>query len=137
MYWSMAPAFLRDFSSGITSDTETAYKSCHPSRTALKPRKTRSRCDPSKGTLLPGADADVTIYDPAEHYTLTPDVLHSLAGYTPFDSFPLQGRVKMTLSRGQVVYEHSEFTGRPGQGRFVAGRPFAIGPHGAQQHVNK
>jgi dihydropyrimidinase len=91
---------------------------------------------PTKGTLLPGADADVTIYDPAEGYVLTPDDLHGLAGYTPFAGFPLRGRVKMTLSRGQVVYEQGEFTGRPGHGRFVAGHPLATSPRGARQHVD-
>lgn len=83
---------------------------------------------PSKGTLMPGADADVTIYDPNEHYTLTPDHLHGLAGYTPFEGFSLQGCVKTTLSRGKVVYEEGEFKGQPGRGRFVAGHPFGFSP---------
>jgi dihydropyrimidinase len=79
---------------------------------------------PQKGTLVPGADADVTIYDVNDQYTLTDDDLHGLAGYTPFDGFPLKGRVKMTLSRGKVVFKDGEFKGRPGHGRFVPGRPF-------------
>lgn len=79
---------------------------------------------PRKGTLMPGADADVTIYHPDEPYTLSADELHGRAGYTPFEGFPLRGRVKMTLSRGQVVYESGEFKGRPGHGKFVSGRPF-------------
>jgi dihydropyrimidinase len=79
---------------------------------------------PAKGTLMPGADADVTIYDPNDEGSLTAHDLHGLAGYTPFDGFPIRGRVKMTLSRGHVVYEEGEFKGRPGHGRFVPGRPF-------------
>jgi dihydropyrimidinase len=79
---------------------------------------------PKKGTLVPGADADVTIFDVNDQYTLTDDDLHGLAGYTPFDGFPLKGRVKMTLSRGKVVYKDGEFKGRPGHGRFMPGRPF-------------
>jgi dihydropyrimidinase len=79
---------------------------------------------PSKGTLTPGADADVTIYDPNGHYTLTANLLHGLAHYTPFDGFRLRGNVKMTLSRGHVVCDEGEFKGRPGHGKFVAGRPF-------------
>lgn len=80
---------------------------------------------PTKGTLAPGADADVTIFDVNDHYTLTVDDLHGLAGYTPFDGFPLKGRVKMTLSRGEVVFRDGEFKGRPGHGKFIAGKPFS------------
>lgn len=90
---------------------------------------------PAKGTLLPGADADVTVYDPVEPYTLTADGLHGLAGYTPFDGFPLRGRVKVTLSRGQVVYEQGEFRGQPGHGRFIAGQALANSLHGAHPDV--
>jgi dihydropyrimidinase len=78
---------------------------------------------PTKGTLMPGADADVTIYAPRESYTLSADHLHGLAGYTPFEGFPLQGRVTTTISRGQIIYRDGEFTGQSGRGRFVAGRP--------------
>jgi dihydropyrimidinase len=77
---------------------------------------------PTKGTLMPGADADVTIYDPNQKHTLTADALHGLAGYTPFEGWPLQGHVKLTISRGQVVYEDGEFKGQPGHGKFVAGQ---------------
>ncbi len=81
---------------------------------------------PTKGTLVPGGDADVVIYDVNDHYTLAADDLHGLAGYTPFDGFPLRGRVKMTFSRGTVVYEDGEFIGLPGHGEFVPGKPFDV-----------
>jgi dihydropyrimidinase len=84
---------------------------------------------PAKGSLMPGADADVTIYDPRGSETLVASDLHGLAGYTPFEGFVLRGHVKMTLSRGQVVYEEGEFKGQPGHGRFVAGQPFSAHPH--------
>jgi dihydropyrimidinase len=83
---------------------------------------------PTKGSLMPGADADVTIYDPRGSDTLVSSDLHGLAGYTPFEGFALQGRVKMTLSRGQVVFEEGEFKGQPGHGRFIAGQPFSAQP---------
>jgi dihydropyrimidinase len=80
---------------------------------------------PIKGTLLPGADADVTIFDPGDRHILTADDLHGVAGYTPFEGIAVEGRVKVTLSRGQVVFENGEFKGQPGYGRFVAGTPLA------------
>ncbi len=79
---------------------------------------------PTKGSLIPGADADVTIYDPRGSDTLTAHTLHGIAGYTPYEGLPVQGHVKMTLSRGQTVYRGGEFRGRPGHGKFIPGRPY-------------
>jgi len=81
---------------------------------------------PAKGTLLPGGDADLTIYDPNSPGTLTANDLHGKAGYTPFEGFPLRGRVKTTLSRGEAVFQDGTVKGLPGRGRFVAGRPFSV-----------
>jgi dihydropyrimidinase len=78
---------------------------------------------PTKGALTPGADADVTIYDPDHSCTLSADDLHGLAGYSPFEGWPIQGRVKLTMSRGKTVYADGEFQGQPGRGKFVAGKP--------------
>ena len=77
---------------------------------------------PTKGTLLPGADADVTLYDPHHTDTLTDQHLHGLAAYTPFAGLTIRGRVTMTLSRGRVVFEDGEFKGQAGRGKFIAGQ---------------
>lgn len=74
---------------------------------------------PRKGTLTPGADADVVIYDPRETWTLTDDDLHSNAGFTPYAGLTIQGRVRTTISRGRIVWHAGEFLGDPGRGRFV------------------
>jgi len=75
---------------------------------------------PRKGALLPGAEADVVVYDPQPEGTISADGLHHLAGYTPYEGLRVQGRVRVTISRGRVVYREGRFTGRRGQGRFVA-----------------
>ncbi|MGD8966431.1 MAG: dihydropyrimidinase [Anaerolineae bacterium] len=78
---------------------------------------------PRKGTLQPGSDADIVIYDPAPESVISVDALHYLAGYTPYEGMPVQGRVKATISRGQIIYGEGRFTGREGRGRFVAREP--------------
>jgi dihydropyrimidinase len=75
---------------------------------------------PRKGTLLPGSDADVVIYDPEPEATITADTLHYLAGYTPYEGLRARGQVKATIARGQIIYREGRFTGRKGRGRFVA-----------------
>jgi len=82
---------------------------------------------PRKGILAPRADADVVIFDPLGESTLEAGRLHNIAGYTPYEGMRVQGAVKMTISRGQVVFGDGQFVGTPGRGRFVAGEPFDAG----------
>ncbi len=79
---------------------------------------------PRKGALLPGSDADVVVYDPGPEDAISAESLHHLAGYTPYEGLRVQGRVKATISRGQVIYREGRFNGRKGRGRFVARSPF-------------
>lgn len=74
---------------------------------------------PRKGALLPGSDADLVVYDPEPESILTAERLHHVAGYTPYEGIPVQGRVRATISRGQVIIQDGQFRGRPGRGRFV------------------
>jgi len=75
---------------------------------------------PRKGVLLPGSDADLVVYDPQPRGSIAAERLHHLAGYTPYEGMPVQGRVRATVSRGRVIYREGRFTGRRGRGRFVA-----------------
>jgi dihydropyrimidinase len=80
---------------------------------------------PRKGALWVGADADVVVYDPRGEYLLRDEELHSAPGvYTPFAGLTVKGRVKLTLSRGAVIYKDGQFLGKPDHGRFVPCRPF-------------
>ncbi len=77
---------------------------------------------PRKGALLPGSDADVVVYDPQPEGVIRAEDLHYLAGYTPYEGLRVQGRVRATISRGQVIYREGRFAGCKGRGRFVARR---------------
>lgn len=79
---------------------------------------------PRKGALIPGADADVVIFDPSIEWTVKAANLHNIAGYTPYEDRNLLGVVRTTISRGQVVYRGGEFLGQRGWGHFVEGKPF-------------
>jgi dihydroorotase len=68
-----------------------------------------------KGTLRAGADADVTVIDPAARWTVDPTKFRSKSANTPFSGWKLTGRAEATIVGGQVKYraEQSEAARRP------------------------
>lgn len=59
----------------------------------------------SAGTLHPGADADITIFDPQERWTVSPQRFASKGKNTPLAGLTLKGRVRYTFLGGRLVYE--------------------------------
>ncbi|MGA3304016.1 MAG: dihydroorotase [Methylovirgula sp.] len=57
-----------------------------------------------QGRLAIGAPADLIRFDPDEPYVVDPAKLHSRSKNTPFDEARMQGRVKLTMVAGEVVY---------------------------------
>jgi len=80
---------------------------------------------PRKGTLLPGSDADVVLYDPRGTSRIHASDLHGVSGYTPYQGMEVLGRVRLTMVRGRVVVEDGRLVGEPGWGVFVPGRHFS------------
>lgn len=74
---------------------------------------------PKKGTIAPGCDADIVIYDPNRRVTLSRSILHENVDYTLYDGFELTGYPVMTLSRGEVVANGGAYVGGEGRGRFI------------------
>ncbi|GAA0342048.1 dihydropyrimidinase [Actinoallomurus spadix] len=75
---------------------------------------------PRKGTIAPGADADIVIYDPAAIQVMSAETHHMNVDYSAYEGRTVTGRVRTVLSRGEVVIDDRSYTGRAGHGRFVA-----------------
>jgi dihydroorotase len=58
----------------------------------------------AKGTLAPGADADVTIADLEERWVIDPARFRSKSRNTPFAGWAVKGRIKTTFVGGRIVY---------------------------------
>ncbi|MFI8519610.1 dihydropyrimidinase [Streptomyces sp. NPDC085481] len=74
---------------------------------------------PQKGTLAPGADADVVIYDPHARQTLSAATHHMNVDYSAYEGKTVTGQVETVLSRGEVVVDQRKYVGRAGHGSFV------------------
>lgn len=74
---------------------------------------------PEKGSLQPGTDADLVVIDPNKYVTLTQGMLHSQAGYTPYEGIRVQGYPVMTFLRGQLIMAQGHFIGKEGTGQFI------------------
>jgi dihydroorotase len=57
-----------------------------------------------KGTLSPGAEADVTIIDPAVEWTIDPSVFRSKGRNSPFAGWKVRGRAQTVIVNGTVRY---------------------------------
>ena len=57
------------------------------------------------GTLAVGAPADVTAFDPAARWTVTPDALASTSKNTPLLGLTVQGKVAWTIVGGEIRYK--------------------------------
>jgi len=58
-----------------------------------------------KGRLSLGGEADFTIFDPNETWTVDPEQFSSKGRNTPFAGRELTGKVKYTIVGGKIVYE--------------------------------
>ncbi|MCL3860279.1 dihydropyrimidinase [Actinotalea sp. K2] len=74
----------------------------------------------TKGVLVPGADADVVVYDPAGHTSIGYGRTHHMnMDHSAWEGFEIDGHVDVVMSRGKVLVDQGGYHGRPGDGRFV------------------
>ncbi len=74
---------------------------------------------PRKGTIAPGSDADIVVFDPNRTVTLAAKTLHMNVDYNPYEGRRVTGATDTVLSRGRLVIEDGKFVGRAGAGSFV------------------
>ncbi|MFJ2443649.1 MULTISPECIES: dihydropyrimidinase [unclassified Streptomyces] len=74
---------------------------------------------PRKGTIAPGADADVVIYDPLAEQTVSAETHHMNVDYSAYEGKRITGQVETVLSRGELVIDRREFTGMAGHGQYT------------------
>ena len=75
---------------------------------------------PQKGCIVPGADADLVLIDPAGTTTLGIDASASAIDYSIYEGMELSGRIARVFKGGREVYDGEHVSAEPGTGRFLA-----------------
>lgn len=69
-----------------------------------------------KGSLHPGLDADLVLFDPARVWDVQPRSKESRITTLPYEGWQLQGAVRQTWVRGKEVWNGNEITCKAGWG---------------------
>jgi dihydropyrimidinase len=90
--------------------------------TATNPARTYGLY-PRKGSLAPGADADIALWDAGRAVTIRHSDLHDDCDYTPYEGREVGAWPVMTLSRGETVWDRGWVSERQGRGQFLKQDP--------------
>ena len=74
---------------------------------------------PKKGTIAPGSDADIVIWDPQASHVISAKTHHMRCDYSMFEGFQVQGNAKQVFSRGELIVENGTYIGRRGRGQYL------------------
>jgi dihydropyrimidinase len=82
---------------------------------------------PRKGTIMPGADADIAIWDPDREFTYGVDHSHQRTDHNLYQGWKLKGIVEKVLLRGKLIVDGGQWLGEKGGGRYIhAGDPTVL-----------
>ncbi len=78
---------------------------------------------PRKGTIQPGADADLVVFDPRAKGVISAATHAMNVDYSAFEGWPVTGLSRWVAVRGELAVAAGRFVGTPGRGRFLAREP--------------
>jgi len=79
---------------------------------------------PQKGSLEPGADADVLVLDPAGTKRLSARTQHQRTDFSVWEGREIRGVVVHTFAGGRHVWADGDLRAEAGEGRFLTRKPF-------------
>jgi len=74
---------------------------------------------PQKGTLAPGSDADIAIWDPNKELRYGVKVAKHRTDYNLYEGWQLKGFPVIVFLRGNKIVDGDNWMGKPGMGKFL------------------
>jgi len=74
---------------------------------------------PQKGTLQPGADADIVLLDPKAKWTMNGQSHHMATDWSAYEIFPITGKIQKVFSRGELIIDGDRCLAEKGRGRYL------------------
>jgi dihydropyrimidinase len=74
---------------------------------------------PRKGTIAPGSDADLVVFDPEAERVLSAATHHMNVDYSCYEGRSVRGVPEVVMQRGAVLVEDGKLLATPGQGKFL------------------
>jgi dihydropyrimidinase len=74
---------------------------------------------PRKGTIAPGGDADIVIFNPRVERTLSAKTHHMNVDYSCYEGMTLRGLPELVMQRGNILVRDGKFLGAKGAGQFL------------------
>jgi dihydropyrimidinase len=74
---------------------------------------------PRKGSLMPGSDADIVIWDPDLRLRYGVAYSHHRTDYNLFENWELVGFPEKVFLRGTLIVDGNQWLGKPGMGRYL------------------
>jgi dihydropyrimidinase len=80
---------------------------------------------PRKGALVPGADADIVIWDPLRRVKYGVAMSHQRTDYNLYEGWELTGYPEKVFLRGHLIVDGDQWLGKRGMGQFLKRAPGA------------
>jgi len=74
---------------------------------------------PRKGAVQVGADADLVVWDPEGHRTISAKTHHQNIDFNIYEGMEVRGKASHTISRGKLVWKDGDLRTERGAGRYV------------------
>lgn len=81
---------------------------------------------PQKGTIKPGSDADLVIFNPNTEHKITAKNQKQLTDYTPYEGITVKGKIEKVIQRGRVIVDKGEVVGKEKNGKFLTRKKFSL-----------
>jgi dihydropyrimidinase len=74
---------------------------------------------PQKGSLFPGADADIVLFDPQTKWTMSQESLHMATDWSAYVDIEISGKICKVFSRGELVIDGDRCLAKKGRGQYI------------------